>query len=50
MLQVHVVIVSKDPTLPEVSTAVQEKKHLRTSWSYNWRAALDIDGGVVRER
>ena len=34
----------------EVSTAVQEEKHLRTSWSYNWRAAPDNDGGVVRER
>ena len=34
----------------EVSTAEQEEKHLRTSWSYNWRAAPDNDGGVVRVR
>ena len=29
---------------------MQEQKHLQTSWLYNWRAAPDNDGGVVRER
>ena len=64
MLQVHVGIVSEDPINPpllrpriaclqaasEVSPAVQEEKHLRTFWSYNWRAAPDNDGSVVRVR
>ena len=34
----------------EMSTAVQEETYLQTSWSYNWRAAPDNDGGVVRVR
>ena len=34
----------------EVSTAVQEEKYLRTSRSYNLRASLDNDGGVICER
>ena len=49
--------VSEDPFPPdclqaasEVSTAVQEEKHLQTYWAYKRKAARDNDGSVVSVR